>query len=179
MLKQENGLESSQGRVTQKELLTRIRRFVARSGGLRETAAPIGAVQVRQVLDGKCLRVAAVDLEDVLDRTDADGQDFIQVNYRTGLKILMTDSLIGFKPAQLVGLDMTKMPKVVTTPDIVSVFEAIQEALHGCDACDDEVVMLRKVFDAIVTGGEAAGFDLARERSWLGRIPSLLTKATA
>lgn len=172
-------MESSQGRATQIELLTRIRQFVTRSSGLREAEAPLGIVLICQALDGKSLSIAASDLEDVLFRTDADGQDFIQVNYRTGLKILITDTLIGFKPTQLVGLDMGKLPKVVTTPDIISVFEAIQEALHGGDTFDDEVAMLRKVFDSVVTGGEAVGFDLARERAWLGRIPASLVKVTA
>lgn len=172
-------MESPQGPATKIELLERIRQFVARSGGLREADAEVGVLHIFQTLDGKNIRITAGELEDVLFRSDADGQDFIQVNYCTGLKILMTDALIGFKPTQLVGLDMARIPRVVTTPDIVSVFEAIQEALHGGDAYDEEVAMLRKVFDAVLSGGEAVGFDLARERSWLGRIPQSMTKATA
>ncbi|MCM2281620.1 MAG: hypothetical protein NDI61_07215 [Bdellovibrionaceae bacterium] len=172
-------MESSQKRATQLELLTHIREFVARSGGLRESESAVGTISIFQTVDGKGIAVAASDLDDVLSRVDADGHDFIQVNYRTGQKLLMTDTLIGFKPTQSPGLDMTKLPKVVTTPDIVSIFEAIQEALHGGDSHDDEVAMLRKVYDAVLTGGEAVGFDLARERAWLRRIPSTIFKVTA
>ena len=32
-------------------------------------------------------------------RQDAEGHDFLQVNYTTGHKILLTDKLVGFKPA--------------------------------------------------------------------------------
>ncbi len=172
-------MEGSQGRATQLELLTQIRRFVSRSSGLRETDSAMGCLSVLQVLDGKGIRIAAADLEDVLFRTDVDGQDFIQVNFRTGLKILMTDTLIGFKPTQLVGLDMSRLPKVVTTPDIVSVFEAIQEALHGGEPNDGEVAMLRRVYDAVLAGGESAGFDLKTERAWIRRIPHTVFKVTA
>ena len=35
---------------------------------------------------------------------------------------------MGFKPVEIVGLDMSRIPKVVTTPDLVSVFEAIEDA---------------------------------------------------
>ena len=136
--------------------------------------------EIVQKIDGKRIVIRASELDDVLFRTDTDSQDFIQINFSSGLKILMTESLIGFKPATLSGLDMSKLPKVVTTPDILSVFEAIQEALYFSEKNpQDELQMLKKVFDAVVTGGEAIGFDLAYERSWIGRIPTNTLKASA
>lgn len=156
-----------------------IRQFVARASGLRSQDVSSAVTRVEQNCDSKGITINGGDLEEVLFRSDADGQSFIQVNFRSGYKILITDTLIGFKPAQLTGLDMGKIPKVVTTPDIMSVFEALQEALYAGDPKDDDVSVLRRVFDAVVTGGEAVGFDLKRERTWLGRIPHVGTKAAA
>jgi hypothetical protein len=169
----------AQSRGNQDEMLTMIRQFVARASGLRSTDVGPASTRIEQSVDGKGMSVQSGDLEEVLFRTDTDGQSFIQVNFKTGYKILITDTLIGFKPAQLTGLDMNKIPKVVTTPDIMSVFEALQEALYSGDPKDEEVSVLRRVFDAVVTGGEAVGFDLKLERSWLGRIPHIGAKSAA
>jgi hypothetical protein len=169
----------AQSRGNQDEMLTMIRQFVARASGLRSSDVSPATTRIEQSADGKGLSVQSSDLEEVLFRTDTDGQSFIQVNFKTGYKILITDTLIGFKPAQLTGLDMNKIPKVVTTPDIMSVFEALQEALYSGDPKDEDVSVLRRVFDAVVTGGEAVGFDLKLERSWLGRIPHIGAKSAA
>jgi hypothetical protein len=175
----------AQSRGNQDEMLTMIRQFVARASGLRSSDVSPATTRIEQSADGKGLSVQSSDLEEVLFRTDTDGQSFIQVNFKTGYKILITDTLIGFKPAQLTGLDMNKIPKVVTTPDIIttpdimSVFEALQEALYSGDPKDEDVSVLRRVFDAVVTGGEAVGFDLKLERSWLGRIPHIGAKSAA
>ncbi len=168
-----------QSRGNQDEMLTMIRQFVTRASGLRSSDLGPGSARIEQSVDGKGININVSDLEEVLFRTDTDGQSFIQVNFRTGYKVLVTDTLIGFKPAQLTGLDMGKIPKVVTTPDIMSVFEALQEALYSGDPKDEDVSVLRRVFDAVVTGGEAVGFDLKLERSWLGRIPHIGAKSAA
>lgn len=164
----------------QLQCLTQILEFIAKSSGLKRKSSPSeGSLQICQSIDGKSLTIAPEALEDVLFRTDVDGRDFIQVNFTSGTKILLTDSLIGFKPANLPGLDVSKLPKVVTTPDIISVFDAIQEALHSGDQKDEEVLVLRKVFDAVVAGGEAIGFDLSKEKSWIARVPTQIFKANA
>lgn len=164
----------------QLQCLSQILEFIAQSTGLKRKPSQVeGSLEVYQALDGKSLVIAPEALEDVLFRTDVDGRDFIQVNFTSGTKILLTDSLIGFKPANLQGLDLTKLPKVVTTPDIVSVFDAIQEALHSGEQKVDEIIVLRKVFDAVVAGGEAIGFDLTKEKSWIARVPTQIFKANA
>ena len=91
----------------------------------------------------------------------------------------MTTTLVGFKPVPLKGLDLSKLPRVVTTPDIESVFEAVQDALHASETDSREVNVLRRVFEAVVAGGESVGFDLAEERAWISRIPSSFTKTAA
>ncbi len=164
-------MDGSHNPGQQNQPLDQVRQFVARSSGLRENLTEVGSASIFQTTDGKSLSIRGSELGEVLTRVDADGHDFIQVNFRSGRKILVTDTLIGFKPAVLPGLDMAKLPKVVTTPDILSVFEAIQEALHSGER-SEEIVLLRKVFDAVVSGGEAVGFNLRTERAWLGRIPT-------
>ena len=176
-------LDPSHGRDRKSELLSQIAEFVARSPGL----ATLGArsqnqsLVIRQRIDGKSIEIAASALDDVLSRVDADAQDFLQINFASGEKILLTHALIGFKPAKREGLSPAKLPKVVTTPDIVSVFEALQEALHASEKREsaDELTLLRKVFEAVVAGGESAGFDLSDERSWLSRIPLAPLRASA
>ncbi|MFK8138513.1 MAG: hypothetical protein AB8E15_09155 [Bdellovibrionales bacterium] len=106
----------------------------------------------------------------VLQRTDHMGKDFLQINFIDDSKILVTDSLIGFKPTPVSDLDMTKIPKVVTTPDIVSVFEAIEECLRDEDLDYEEISTLKRVFSAIVMGAESVGFDMEEEHHWLKRL---------
>ena len=163
----------------QLELLTEILAFIQTSRGLRCVTLPEGRTRVTQALDGKHFDFATTDLESVLARTDTEGHDFIQINFAQSKKVLMTATLIGFKPVPLKGLDLTKLPRVVTTPDIESVFEAVQDALHAADTDSREVSVLKKVFEAVVAGGESVGFDLATERAWIARIPAQFTKTAA
>jgi hypothetical protein len=89
------------------------------------------------------------------------------VNFQSGKKILLTQNLIGFKPAPSRGLDLSKLPKVVTTPDLLSVVEAIEETLSTAPAQPEELEVLRKVFDSVLKGAEAVGFDTTSERVWM------------
>jgi hypothetical protein len=141
--------------------------FVTKSAGLStKTEGPEGVV-ISQAVDGKELGFAHSDVEEVLKRQDADGKVFLQVNFKTGKKILLTDNLIGFKPALCRGLDMDKLPRVVTTPDLLSVVEAIEESLGSESSAIEEVELLKRVFDSVLIGAESVGFDLTSERVWL------------
>jgi hypothetical protein len=62
---------------------------------------------------------------------------------------------------------------VVTTSDVVSVFEALEEALQDEVFNFEEIETLKKVFESVIAGGERVGFDLATERSWLNRLTIL------
>ncbi len=164
----------------QQELLSEILAFVQNTRGLRfQPTSPAGRTRITQVIDGKHFEFQTSDLESVLPRTDTEGQDFIQINFCSSKKVLMTTTLVGFKPVPLKGLDLAKLPRVVTTPDIESVFEAVQDALHASDNDPAEVTVLKKVFEAVVAGGESVGFDLSAERAWIARIPSNFTKTAA
>lgn len=150
------------------EQVFQIRDFVSRSTGLKSSDRLVdGQIQILQQADGKTLAFAVADLDDVIPRIDSEGQVFLQVNFRSGKKILLTQNLIGFKPAPCRGLDLSKLPKVVTTPDLLSVVEAIEESMSTAPIQNEEVDVLKRVFDSVLRGAEAVGFDTTSERIWL------------
>lgn len=155
----------------------KITEFVSQSAGLKSWALG-DRIEILQKTDGKTLSFSGADIDEIIPRLDSDGQPFLQVNFNSGKKILLTDNFIGFKPVQCAGLDMNRLPKVVTTPDLISVVEAIEESLTT-QITKDEVDVLRRVFDSVLKGGEAIGFDLTSERMWLQRITKSDSKASA
>lgn len=160
-------------------MLKEIIQFVDKSSGLKSQVSESGIVRIEQSVDGKVFRFDSSELTEVLQRVDADGKQFIQINFQAGTKVLFTETLVGFKPSETLGLDMSKIPRVVTTPDLLSVFEAIEETMSADNAPDHEIEILKKVFQSILQGGELAGFDLAFERRWLARLVSTKTRASA
>ena len=159
------------------EQVLQINEFVAKSSGLRSRLTPANSVQISQSADGKAIAFAVADLEEVIHRIDSDGQVFLQINFNNGKKILLTQNLIGFKPAPSRGLDLSKLPKVVTTPDLLSVVEAIEDSM-AAPAQKDEIDVLKKVFDSVLRGAEAVGFDTTPERMWMQGL-TRNTKASA
>jgi hypothetical protein len=150
--------------------LDNILNFVDASKGLRARLNESGQVQIQQDVDGKVFSFNAKDVVDVFHRAGSDGKPFIQINFSSNAKVLLTESLVGFKPIEIVGLDMTRIPKVVTTPDLISVFDAIEEALSADNGVDHELEILKKVYTAILSGGEKVGFDLGVEKAWINRL---------
>ncbi len=161
------------------QMLEEILAFVDKSQGLTSEVTEAGKVMVQQQIDGKLFHFSFEALNEVLQRFDADGKQFIQVNFQSGNKVLFTDTLVGFKPRETVGLDMSKIPRVVTTPDLISVFEAIEDSLGSDSTPDHEIEILKKVFTAILHGGENAGFDLSFEKRWLARLVPGKIRASA
>lgn len=170
---------SQQGNIaTYEEHLDLISQFIQRADGL-DLNQEGARTRIKQVTDGKVLTFDCQCVEEVIPRLDSDGQDFLQVNFHDGKKILITQKLIGFKPIKSFGLDMNKLPKVVTTPDLISVVEAIEESL-ACDRTSmEEVEVLKKVFDSVLQGGEEVGFELAAERHWLTHLYAPTRKVSA
>ncbi len=159
--------------------LDNILNFVDSSKGLRAVLSDANKLQIKQELDGKTFSFSIAELVEVLQRTDSEGKPFVQLNFKGGNKVLLTESLIGFKPYETFGLDMSRIPKVVTTPDLVSVFEAIEESLGADLGSDNEVEILKKVYQAILSGGERVGFNLDFERGWFNRLVASKFKASA
>lgn len=148
--------------------------FVNQAHGL-ETKHDQQQMEILQTVDRKKLSFQFDQIEDVLVRDDAQDKPFLQLNFSSGDKILITDELIGFKPIPFQGFDVHKLPKVVTTSDLVSVFEAAEEALSTGKA--EEVDVLRQVFNSILMGGEIVGFDLKNEKSWFANLISKIASA--
>lgn len=154
----------------QQKLVAEIQRFLRGASGLNGLRIDVYRFQVCQHIDNKAIVIDGRKISDVILRSDVAGDEFVQVNFEDGKKILLTNTLIGFKPTPCRGLEAARIPRVVTTPDVLNVFEAIQDAIHLSGADSDDVVMLKRVFDSVLSGGEAIGFDLAAERAWLARI---------
>lgn len=172
-------MDCAPGFSKKQKLLTDIIEFVTKTRGLRFSPKGEQQISIRQEIDGKAICIHIDNLDDVLFRTDQTGADFIQINFVSGQKILLTDTLVGFKPECPRGVDLSRLPRVVTTPDVLNVFEAIQDALHAPATDLHEISVLKKVFEAVLKGGEDIGFDLAYERSWLIRIPAVITRASS
>lgn len=138
-----------------------------------------GQMSIFQKADGRSIRFGVQTIEEVLSRQDADGHEFLQVNFHNGHKILITEKLVGFKPAETTGLDLRKLPKVVTTPDLVSVIEAIEESVNSHGYKSEEIDVLRRVFDSVLNGAEAVGFEVGVERNWLSFVANIKYKPSA
>lgn len=152
--------------------------YVEESEGLVNQAISPDSIRIFQKADGKSLAFELKDVEEVIPRVDAEGNPFLQINFCSGKKILLTESLVGFKPATNPGLDMAKLPSVVTTPDLMSVVEAIEESLSSGATQVEEIDILRRVFGSVLEGGEAVGFDFTSERVWLTRISHINSRHT-
>lgn len=161
-----------------KNELDLILNYIEKSQGLKCKVNEEGSLQVLQSVDSKVFTFSVHNVSEVLQRKDAEGKEFLQVNFNNNTKVLLTENLIGFKPSITLGLDMNKLPKVVTTPDLVSVYEALEEAL-GSDTIEHETEILKKVFLSIVEGGEKVGFNLETEKKWLHRLLGSRFAATA
>ncbi len=146
-----------------------IAKYVAQAQGL-EMKQDTNSFEITQRVDRKGIRFYFEQLEDVLVRDDTSDKPFLQINFLNGDKILVTEELIGFKPFPMQGFDVTKLPKVVTTSDLVSVFEAAEEAQSA--GRPDEVLVLKQVFNCILQGGEQVGFDLKNEKAWFTQLMS-------
>lgn len=145
--------------------------FLKSAHGIETLHADLEKLTLRQKIDSKILNIEIAKIEGIILRSDTEGVGFLQVNLQENKKLLVTSNLIGFKPAPLAELDLSKLPKVVTTQDLNSVFDAISEALYLGENPDDEMQLLKKIFDSVIAGGENIGFDLAKEKSWLRRLP--------
>lgn len=136
-------------------------------------------MSITQSVDAKVFSFQPNEVVEVLQRADSDGKAFLQVNFKSNLKVLLTENLVGFKPAEIIGLDMSRIPKVVTTPDLKSVFEAVEESLGAEAGLDHEAEILKRVYQAILTGAEKVGFELVSERVWFNRLAASRLQASA
>ncbi len=144
--------------------------FIRGTSGLDCQVLETGNIEISQKLDGKRILLNEENIISVIPRLDHKDDPFIQVNFLDGRKILLTDQLIGFKPVLIEGINTENLPKVVATPDLIGLFEAMEDCLDGRVENFPTILELRQAFLAIVEGGEAIGIDLAQEKLWLKHI---------
>ena len=159
-----------------------IQGFVSQSQGLKLSLnSENDEMTVYQCVDGKFLTFRVKDVEEVLHRKDAKKEHFIQVNFYGDKKIILTEKFIGFKPFPVPDLDMTKLPKVVTTPDLLNFIEIIEDSMYEMDVSSIEVLDIRRYFESVLLGAEKVGFDLICERVCIERLfqnhPALIQSA--
>lgn len=153
--------------------------FVEECTGLDLHGDDVASLILRQNTDSKVLKITYNEIAKVLKRFDSEGKPFVQINLRNDKKLLLTDTLVGFKPKVKPGLEMGKIPKIVTTPDLLNVIEAIEDVMTSPEPDWVEVDVLKKLFYSVLEGAEEIGFDLSRERTWVAHIGSQLFKASA
>lgn len=122
-------------------------------------------LKITQNIDGKSLEILTSGVDEVLTREDSAGKPFLQINFIEGTKILITKSLVGFKPALFDGVDPDRIPNVVTTPDLLSIVEALSDFDFEEDY--EEYRALRRMYYSILHGAEAVGFEIDNERLWI------------
>ncbi len=129
-------------------------------------------LELTQKEDLKKITIDFAQIEKVLIRQDVDDSKFLQINFTSGTKILITKSLVGFKPNQLIGFDLTKIPRVVTTIDLVSVSKAIEDLFDSEETYETqtEIEILKKVYQSILYGAENVGFKMQAEKTWLTSV---------
>ncbi len=150
-------------------LVHEIEQFCLQSKGLRFQRVPSDQIVLQQRLDNKSLPFSIHIIEDVLHRWDAQGRKFLQVNCVNGMKWLMTDELIGFKPLRASEEVVESLPRVVTTPDLVNVLQLMEETATQ-DQPGQDWFSLRKIYESILSGAEAVGFDMSTEKHLLRRF---------
>ena len=170
-------------KVTQdsKKHIQTIQKFIEQVAGL-EFSATEGKVTIIQSIDGKHLSFKDTDISEILARKDSKGQPFIQINFFGDKKIILTDRFIGFKPFRIPDLDMQKLPKVVTTPDLLNFIEIIEDSMYELDVTAIEVQNIQKYFESVLLGAEKVGFELLNERIWIERLffnhPALVSQVS-
>ena len=129
-------------------------------------------LELTQKEDMKKIVIDFEQIEKVLNRQDVDDSKFLQINFTNGTKILITKSLVGFKPNQRVGFDLTKIPRVVTTIDLQSVSKAIEDLFDSEETYETqtEIEILKKVYQSILYGAENVGFKMQAEKTWLTSV---------
>jgi len=129
-------------------------------------------IELTQSEDQKKIDIDNTQIEKVLTRQDLDGSQFLQINFISGSKILITQSLIGFKPHEMVGFDAARIPKVVTTVDLLSVSKAMEELFDADETPNSkaEIEVLKKVYQSIMIGAENIGFKMSTEKRWFSSV---------
>ena len=160
-----------QNAITTSQSMNEVLNFLEKKSQYKFTFAN-DTLEIKQAKDDKKMQIKKDDIEKVLSRQDLDGSSFLQINFNSGSKILITRSLIGFKPHDMMGFDSARIPRVVTTVDLVSVSKAIEQLFDSDETPDShaEIEVLKKVYQSIMIGAENIGFQMNQEKKWFSSI---------
>ena len=156
---------------SKKSTIELIADFIGKDSTLTLDSVDEVGLKFTQNIDGKSLEILTSGVDEVLTREDSTGKVFLQVNFIHGTKILITKSLVGFKPALFEGVDPNRIPNVVTTPDLLSIVEALSDFDFEEDY--EEYRALRRMYYSILHGAEAVGFEIENERLWISRAKAV------
>lgn len=155
-----------------------IQDYAIKTAGLKVRPLDGNTLEIRQVYDQKSMVLDLSLVKDVLERSDTDGKQFLQVNFQDGKKILVTDAFIGFKPVITPERSSEKLPKVVTTSDLISVIEAIEDISSGTvKNVKEDLDSFRKIYHSIIEGAEQIGFNCENEKNWFCGVARLKASA--
>jgi len=155
----------------EKTTIEQIADFIETESTLTLESKTNTGLKLTQNIDGKSLEILTSGVDEVLIREDSTGKPFLQVNFIEGTKILITKSLVGFKPALFEGVDPDRIPNVVTTPDLLSIVEALSDFDFEEDY--EEYRALRRMYYSILHGAEAVGFEIENERLWISHAKAV------
>ena len=158
--------------IPKEDTKTIIEAFLSESDRLSilEDKEEYDRITLLQSHDKKTISFCFADIKKVLERKDYNDQKFLQLNFKNGKKALLTHEFVGFSPAVGVGINVYKLPKVVTTADLLSVIEAIESSVYGSDQYQESLYEAKMFFESIAAGAESIGFDLTGERLWVEKL---------
>lgn len=135
-------------------------------------------IDILQKEDTRVLSVVFENIKEVLFRYNEEYKNFLQINFKNGKKVLLTDRLIGFPPKSSLDAEGIKLPQVVSTLDMLSFFDMTEEYLQSESCSVSELVALKRVCDLILESAMDVGFDVSSDRTWFHQISYSLNKAS-
>ena len=156
---------------SKKSIVQQIVDFIKTESTLTLDSLDEVGLKLTQNIDGKSLEIEIAGVDEVITREDSTGRAFLQVNFIKGTKILITNSLVGFKPALFEGVDPNRIPNVVTTPDLLSIVEALSD--FNFEENYEEYRALKRMYYSILHGAEAVGFEIENERLWVSHAKAV------
>ena len=162
MKMQKNEVNSSQVQI--------IVDFVSQCKGLGFLESGGEELVICQSADFKYLTLKTRMIDEVIRRMDNKKEVFLQINFLNGKKVILTDSLVGFEPFSCSDLDMNKLPKVVTTPDLLNFIEVLEESIFDTKVSPEDIKDVKQYFDSLLLGAENIGFNLICEKIWMLKL---------
>ena len=163
-------------KIGKKDYISVIVDYIKSTKGLSLQKVDDVCLEIVQKQDLKVLTLKTETIKEVIFRYNKDYNNFLQVNFKNEGKILITDKLIGFPPKKIIDLEGIKLPKVISTLDMLSFFEMTEEYIQSDNCSVIQVVALKKVCDLILESALDVGFNVVADKTWFHQISYSLNK---